>query len=265
MSFGGGWFFLAAAEAISVLNQQLRAARHRLATSRRRSTHGDLGKVGLGDPDDGRAWSSRSTCCSGGRWSRGRSGSSIEETEAAERPRSLVLDLLRRSQLAAARRPAPRAVGRAARTGRCACSVATAIAPVAAPTPARRRAATSSSPSSSACAIALRRSTRALRYIGGTVGFGEVAHGVRARRDHVRARDRARRRRHAGLGADRRLDRHEPARRALAQPVVQILASFPANFLFPFATLAFITAGISLNVGGILLMASARSGTSCST
>lgn len=40
----------------------------------------------------------------------------------------------------------------------------------------------------------------------------------------------------------------------LAQPVVQILASFPANFLFPFATLAFIHFGVSLNLGGILLM-----------
>jgi NitT/TauT family transport system permease protein len=38
------------------------------------------------------------------------------------------------------------------------------------------------------------------------------------------------------------------------QPVVQFLASFPANFLFPFATLLFIRSGISLNWGGILLM-----------
>jgi NitT/TauT family transport system permease protein len=41
----------------------------------------------------------------------------------------------------------------------------------------------------------------------------------------------------------------------LAQPVVQLLASFPANFLFPFATLFFIRAGVSLDWGGILLMA----------
>ena len=41
----------------------------------------------------------------------------------------------------------------------------------------------------------------------------------------------------------------------LAQPGVQVLASFPANFLFPFATLAFIKLGISINIGGILLMA----------
>lgn len=40
-----------------------------------------------------------------------------------------------------------------------------------------------------------------------------------------------------------------------AQPVVQVLASFPANFVFPFATAAFVALGISLNYGAILLMA----------
>jgi NitT/TauT family transport system permease protein len=41
----------------------------------------------------------------------------------------------------------------------------------------------------------------------------------------------------------------------LSQPLIQILASFPANFLFPFATLGFIRFGISLNWGSMLLMA----------
>lgn len=41
----------------------------------------------------------------------------------------------------------------------------------------------------------------------------------------------------------------------LLQPVVQFLASFPANFIFPFATLFFIQAHISINWGSILLMA----------
>ncbi len=40
----------------------------------------------------------------------------------------------------------------------------------------------------------------------------------------------------------------------LAQPVVQFLASFPANFTFPFATLFFIKAGISIEFGSLLLM-----------
>ncbi|HMD01611.1 MAG TPA: ABC transporter permease subunit, partial [Candidatus Baltobacteraceae bacterium] len=39
------------------------------------------------------------------------------------------------------------------------------------------------------------------------------------------------------------------------QPVVQFLASFPANFVFPFATLFFIGAHIDINYGCILLMA----------
>jgi NitT/TauT family transport system permease protein len=41
----------------------------------------------------------------------------------------------------------------------------------------------------------------------------------------------------------------------LAQPVVQVLASFPANFLFPVVTAVLVATGISLNWGGILLMA----------
>jgi NitT/TauT family transport system permease protein len=41
----------------------------------------------------------------------------------------------------------------------------------------------------------------------------------------------------------------------LAQPVVQVLASFPANFIFPFAISAFVALGIHINWGCILLMA----------
>jgi NitT/TauT family transport system permease protein len=39
------------------------------------------------------------------------------------------------------------------------------------------------------------------------------------------------------------------------QPVVQFLASFPANFVFPFMTLFFITWHVNINFGCILLMA----------
>jgi NitT/TauT family transport system permease protein len=38
------------------------------------------------------------------------------------------------------------------------------------------------------------------------------------------------------------------------QPIVQVLASFPANFVFPFAIVIFLDLGISLNYGSILLM-----------
>jgi NitT/TauT family transport system permease protein len=51
----------------------------------------------------------------------------------------------------------------------------------------------------------------------------------------------------AKIGMDRRLARY-------AQPVVQVLASFPAILLFPFVTVAFITLHIPLNIGAILLM-----------
>lgn len=40
----------------------------------------------------------------------------------------------------------------------------------------------------------------------------------------------------------------------LLQPVVQFLAAFPANFIFPFATLFFIRTDISIEWGSILLM-----------
>jgi NitT/TauT family transport system permease protein len=39
------------------------------------------------------------------------------------------------------------------------------------------------------------------------------------------------------------------------QPVVQVLASFPANFIFPFAIVIFLDLGISLDYGSVVLMA----------
>jgi NitT/TauT family transport system permease protein len=39
------------------------------------------------------------------------------------------------------------------------------------------------------------------------------------------------------------------------QPVVQVLASFPANFIFPFVIVFFLDTGISLDYGSVLLMA----------
>lgn len=40
----------------------------------------------------------------------------------------------------------------------------------------------------------------------------------------------------------------------IAQPLVQIFASFPANFLFPFVTTFLVATGISINWGAIVLM-----------
>jgi NitT/TauT family transport system permease protein len=95
MSFGGAWFFLAASESISVLNHQcaLPGIGSYAATA---IAHGDLGEVGLAiaveivlvlgvnflfwRPVTG--WAERFR---------------VEESESAEKPRSLVLDVLRRS------------------------------------------------------------------------------------------------------------------------------------------------------------------------
>ncbi|MBX9394259.1 ABC transporter permease subunit [Streptomyces sp. TRM72054] len=41
----------------------------------------------------------------------------------------------------------------------------------------------------------------------------------------------------------------------IAQPVVQVLASFPANFLFPLAVWFFLKTGLTINIGGMFLMA----------
>jgi NitT/TauT family transport system permease protein len=41
----------------------------------------------------------------------------------------------------------------------------------------------------------------------------------------------------------------------ISQPIIQVLASFPANFVFPFATLAFIELNVNINWGSMLLMA----------
>jgi NitT/TauT family transport system permease protein len=46
-----------------------------------------------------------------------------------------------------------------------------------------------------------------------------------------------------------------PLLAVLLQPLVQLLASFPANFIFPFATLFFIRSHVSIDWGSILLMA----------
>ena len=46
-----------------------------------------------------------------------------------------------------------------------------------------------------------------------------------------------------------------PSLARFLQPVVQFLASFPANFIFPFATLFFVRYHVNINYGCILLMA----------
>ena len=109
MSFGGAWFFLAASESISVLNHTyalpgigsyVAAAIHYgnlgevVHRDRRHDLHGHRGQHLFWRPLV--AWSERFRA---------------EESEAAERPRSVVLDLLRRSSV-------PHLIGRAVAPGR---------------------------------------------------------------------------------------------------------------------------------------------------
>jgi NitT/TauT family transport system permease protein len=249
MSFGGGWFFLAACEAISVLNHTytLPGIGSYVATA---IDAGDLGKVALAIAAmvlvvlivnavfwrPLTAWAERYK---------------LEEASAAEQQQSLVLNLLRRTtwprQLGRARRALAEPLGRAMRrlghdgTG-----------PIAGPARAHRLRGD--------IVVAVLVGTpvvyglyRMLIYIGAD-GYGEVlkAFGygaitfarvvvlvVFATLVWVPIG--------VWIGLNPRVAR-------AAQPVVQLLASFPANFLFPFATLAFIKTGLSLNVGGILLM-----------
>lgn len=248
MSFGGGWFFLTASEALSVNNQKfaLPGIGAYVATA---SEEGDLGKVLLAVGTmvvlvvgvnvlfwrPLTAWSERFR---------------IENSEAAEAPRSLVLDLLRRSRI-------PALLGRV--LGKLVFPLDRALAVFGLAeyplrfSPARRRAADIVF-SVVVFGLILYGAVRMVLFIGDTTGYGEIGHvlllglitfarvvtlvvvgtlvwvpiGV-------------------WIGMNPRVSR-------LAQPVVQVLASFPANFLFPLITAVLVATGISLDWGGILLM-----------
>ncbi|MGW2253874.1 ABC transporter permease [Kitasatospora sp. NPDC001660] len=249
MSFGGAWFFLAASESISVLNHHyaLPGIGSYAATA---IAAGDLGQVGIAigvmivlvigvnvlfwRPMT--AWSERFR---------------VEESQAADRPRSVVLDLLRRSSL-------PELVARPLRPVGLALDRGTRVFGLAehplSRTAVRERTGDAFFAGAVAAVVVL-GAWRAFDYVHTTVGLGEFGHAF-------------------ALGAAT-FGRvvvlltvttvvwvpigvwigMNPKVTRFAQPVVQVLASFPANFLFPFATAAFVALGISLNLGAILLMA----------
>jgi NitT/TauT family transport system permease protein len=249
MSFGGGWFFLVASEAISVNNRDytLPGIGSYVATA---TADSDTGKVLIAigvmvimvvgvnvvfwRPLT--AWAERFR---------------NEDSEPAEAPRSVMLDLLRRSNI-------PDLLGRV-------------FGPLVAPidrvmgvfglaehplysSPTRRRFGDIVFALVTVTVIAY-GCWRAVSYIDSTVGFGEVAHAF-------------------GLGALTLLRvvvlvvlasliwvpigvwiGLNPKVSRFAQPVVQVLASFPANFLFPLVTAVLVVTGVSLNWAGALLMA----------
>ncbi|GAA4535645.1 ABC transporter permease [Amycolatopsis samaneae] len=249
MSFGGGWFFLVASEALSVDNHTY-ALPGIGSYVKAASDAGELNHVLLAivamivmviavnvlfwRPLT--AWAERFR---------------NEEAEAAEAPRSLMLTLLRRSRVPAflARHlgrlvfPLDRAMAvfglgdrplRTSVTRRRIGDVVFAVAVTAA----------------IACGLYFM-----LGFIERTAGFGEVGHAlllgvvtfgrvvllvVVATLVWVPVG--------VWIGMNPKVSR-------LAQPVVQVLASFPANFLFPLITAVLVATGTGLDWGGILLMA----------
>ena len=249
MSFGGGWFFLVASEALSVDNHQfvLPGIGAFVATA---NAQGQWGKilVAIGvmiimvvgvnvlfwRPLT--AWAERFR---------------VEDSESAEQPRSIVLNLLRRSRL-------PHLLGRL--LGRFVAPIdwlmgRFGIADYPLKVSAARRRAIDVVFALAVLALVLWGIGDALSYVHSTVGLGEFPHAL-----------------FLGLVTFGRVVLLllvatvvwvpigvwiglNPKVSRLAQPVVQVLASFPAVFLFPIATAVFVATGISLNWGGILLMA----------
>jgi NitT/TauT family transport system permease protein len=249
MSFGGGWFFLTVSEALSVNNQDyaLPGIGAYVAAA---SDAGELDKVLLAIAvmivmvvgvnvvfwRPLTAWAERFR---------------VEESEAAEAPRSVVLDLLRRSRIPAALGavcgrlvfPADRVM---AVFGLAEHPLRVAV---------RRRRAGDVVFAAAVLALIGYGLTRVISFIADTAGFAEVGQAVAlglvtfarvivlviaATLVWVPVG--------VWIGLNPRVSR-------LAQPVVQVLASFPANFLFPLVTGVLLATGVSLDWGGILLMA----------
>ncbi|RMG63345.1 MAG: ABC transporter permease subunit [Chloroflexi bacterium] len=250
MSFGGGWFFVAASEAISVLNQD-----YRLPGIGAYVTEAvDQQNVGaliaaivamaimivLVDQLVWRpliAWSQKFR---------------NEQSEAGETPTSWLLNLWRAARLPSligeALRPASEFVNRA-------------LSGTLAPKPAQMAKPRAAAPAwmdwiynGLLIALLVAGAVVLIRFILSEVGLPEVVNTfvlgliTMARVAALTA---------IGtliwapigvaVGFNPRLAR-------LIQPLAQFMSAFPANFLFPFVTVALIATGISLDVGSILLM-----------
>jgi NitT/TauT family transport system permease protein len=248
ISFGGGWFFLAASEAITVLNQSytLPGVGSYVAAAVAAMDMRALGwavvtiavTIVVVDQLFWRplvAWADRFR---------------YEQSAAAEPPRSWVYDVIRAANV-------PEVLGRA--WAPVADALGRWLEAISAPR-APRKASLGDARSDLAFRIALvvavvALSGAALHFILMTVGLAEIA--------KVFGLGLATLGRVAvllvvatvvwtpvgvAIGFNPRLAR-------ALQPVVQFLSSFPANFIFPFATLAFIRLGVPINWGSILLMA----------
>jgi NitT/TauT family transport system permease protein len=249
MSFGGGWFFLVASEAITVLNRQYSLpgvgsyAGAVIAA-------GDLGRMGW-------ALLTMAIMVVGVNFLFWRplvawaEKFKVEQSEAAHVQRSAVLDFLRRSHW-------PQLIGRLTAPAREAINRAGRVFGVdnrPLQIDRRRRRAWDVAFAVATCTLIAWGLFSLAGYLGGHGGLGVfveplllglvtlarvVVLVVAATLVWVPIG--------VWIGFSPRLAR-------MAQPVVQVLASFPANFLFPLATWVFLQTGLSLNVGGIVLMA----------
>jgi NitT/TauT family transport system permease protein len=249
MSFGGGWFFLAASEAISVLNQQytLPGIGSYVAAAVSAQNMPALGYAVLTmavvilavDQLFWRpviAWSDKFR---------------LEQSAAAEVPQSWVYDLIRQSRANAALERFAASIGDAVTA-----ILSSVKLPIARRSFDARRARIAERIYNVLLgAIVAALVALAVRFILSTVGFAEVGHVV-------------------GLGALTLLRvvvllifaslvwtpigvaiGFSPRLARMSQPIALFLASFPANFIFPFATLAFIRLHVSIDLGSVLLMA----------
>jgi NitT/TauT family transport system permease protein len=249
ISFGGGWFFLAASEAITVLNHNytLPGVGSYVAAAVAAQDMRALGwaivtivvVILLVDQLFWRpvvAWADRFR---------------FEQSAAAEAPRSWVYDVIRSStvpQLAGrAWAPAADSIGRLL--------TAVTTARFASRRPIGESARGDRLFNAAVIGVTIVLSVVTLRFILTTLGFPEIF--------RVFGLGLATMARVAVLVAFAAIVwtpigvaiGFSPRLARVLQPVVQLLSSFPANFVFPFATLAFIRLGVPINFGAILLMA----------
>lgn len=248
MSFGGGWFFLAASEAITVLNQELLLpglGSYMALAVKARDTQALLwalltmtGMILAVDRAFWRplvAWSEKFK---------------LEESQATTVSRSEVLDLLRRSHVAhwvgVSLGRADEVVDRLWRRWTPAAAGPTS--------PARQRLMDRMFTLMLWAVLGL-LAVRGAVFITTEVGWPEVLRviglgGLTLLRVAVVVGFSALVWTPIGvwIGLTPRVAR-------VAQPIVQVLASFPVNFLFPFVTIVFLRFHLSLEWGGALLMA----------
>jgi NitT/TauT family transport system permease protein len=249
MSFGGGWFFLTASEAITVNRHSyaLPGIGSYVATASARAEPGHVllaigVMVAMVLGVNFVFWRPLVAWCERFR---------NEQSEAAEQPKSIALDTLRRSRV-------PRLLGYPLRPVAHGLDRATRVFGVAdrplVPNITRRRTGDAAFAAIVTLAV-VAVGWSALGYVDHHVGLGEFPHAfalgavtfgrvivllVVATLVWVPVG--------VKIGMSPRLARY-------AQPIVQVLASFPANFLFPFFAAFLIAMHVSLNFGGIVLMA----------